>query len=147
MSIAHYNLNSGMLTEPRLAVSSLPVIDLEQRLFKKMRRSGLLIGLSFEGEQLKLVLFGTLNRAATASFKEFVAQLFENSCYEIKVDLSGLGQISGHGLAALTWMTVQAKERKGRVQLCNLQPQVRKLFFEVGVHFMLDLSDYDLVAS
>lgn len=150
MSTTQYDLNGSVLTPARVASISNnnnAVIDLEQRLLAKMRRSGLMVGLSFEADWLTLTLFGSLSRHATASFKEFTGQLLKSGYPRFKIDLKNLEQLDGNGLAVLTWMTVQAHERKGQVVLTNAQPRIRRLMFTVKAQFMLELGDYDLAVG
>lgn len=151
MSTTQYDLmRRGVAQNPVLIVTTPalnPVINLEQHLIAKLRRSGLMVGLSFEGERLKLTLFGVLTRSATSSFKEFVRQIFESGYYRIKVDLTGVERIDGNGLAVLTWMTVRANEGDGLVLIFNPKAAIRNMMLTVGAHFMLELDDYDLVAS
>lgn len=154
MTTTQYDLKRGGIVQKTSLVIPVPetpaispVINLEQRLIAKLRRSGLMIGLSFEGDRLKLTLFGVITRGATSSFKEFLSQIFESGYFWIKVDLSGVERIDGNGLAVLTWMTTQANERNGQVSIYNPKSEVRNLILSVRAQFMLDLGDYDLAAS
>jgi anti-anti-sigma factor len=147
MSTTQYDLKRGVLAQPSVVKGSNPVIDLEQRLLAKLRRNGLMLGLSFEGDILKISLFGVVKRGASWHFKEFVNQIFESGYYRIKVDLSGVEQIDGNGLAVLTWMTLQAQQHKGEVLIHNSRPSIRQVMFSVGAQFMLTFNDYDLAVS
>lgn len=152
MSSTQYDLKRGVLLQPTVMAPSIPaskkpVINLEQRLLAKMERSGLMLALSFDNERLNLYLVGTLSRGAVGHLKEFVSQLFQKGYYQIKVDLNGVTQIDGNGMAALTWMTVHAKERSGQVLICNPRQSVRNLMLAIQAQFMLEISDYELVAS
>jgi len=154
MTTTQYDLKRGGIVQktslavlvPEIPVSN-PVINLEQRLIAKLRRSGLMIGLSFEGDWLKLTLFGVITRGATSSFKEFSSQIFESGYFLIKVDLSGVERIDGNGLAVLIWMTTQASQRSGQVSVYNPKTEVRNVMLAARAQFMLDLGDYNLAAS
>ncbi len=147
MSTTQYDLRRGALLQPVAIVPTKPVINLEQRLLAKMERNGLMLAISFDSERLCLYLVGNLSRGAASHLKEFVGQLFANGYYQIKVDLNGVKQVDGNGVAALTWMTVQAKEHAGQVLICNPRQSVRRLMLAVQAHFMLEISSYELAVS
>jgi len=146
MSTIRYSLVSKIIT-PVSSIAPEPTVTLEQRMFSRLQRSGLMLGVQYEGDSIKITPVGLITRNAATRFKEFVVTLFESGHYQIKVDLSQVKQIDGHGLAVLTWMTVRANEREGQVTISNPLPQVRRLMLAVQAHFMLEVSDYELVAS
>lgn len=146
MSTSHYDLAQGLIS-PVSVLAPEATMMLERQLMSRLQRSGLMLGLAYDGELVKVTPVGLITRNAAMRFKEFVGQLFESGHYLIKVDLSQVKQIDGQGLAVLTWMTVRANERGGRVMISNPLPQVRRLMLAVQAHFLLEVSDYELVAS
>ncbi len=144
MADTRYELNAGVLAQSSGAIVTSDAAHIEERLLLGLRRNGLMVGLGHEGERLRLDLIGKFTRSAVPGFKELTAKFLEKGYSRMTLDMRGLKKLDGNGLAALAWLTVQAREKNGQILLTNLSPAVSRVVLMAHAHFVLEISDYDL---
>jgi len=85
-----------------------------------------------EGQILVIIVSGRLDHAAAESFQEYALRRINEGARSILVDFGGTTFIASMGIRALIVPT-RSFQKRGRLALIGLSPQLRQLFEVVGL--------------
>ena len=92
-----------------------------------------------EGGQL-LRLMGRLDSATAPILEKVLLGLFTAPGARVLVDFAALGYVSSAGLRVVLMAAKQARQLKGRLILCSLQPHVAEVFEMSGFARIIDIA-------
>jgi anti-anti-sigma factor len=71
---------------------------------------------------------GRIDTETHAFFQKKLQPIIDKKAKNVLVDMAGVTYISSAGLSAIFQLMKKLKESGGELLLCNLQPQIRKVF-------------------
>lgn len=71
---------------------------------------------------------GSIDTETHTYFSEKAKPLVDKKARNIVVDMAGVSYISSAGLSAIFSLLKKVRENNGELLLCNLQPQIKKVF-------------------
>jgi len=92
-----------------------------------------------EGNIVFLALEGRLDTLNFSILEKEMTLLLENNRKDIVLDCQDLDYVSSSGLRILLKSLKQADAVKGRLTICNLQPQIIQIFKISGFDHLFDI--------
>ena len=71
---------------------------------------------------------GRIDSETYTLFEKQVEVIYEKRAFNVLLNMAGVNYISSAGLGAVFNMMKRLKESGGELLLCNLQPQIKKVF-------------------
>jgi len=90
--------------------------------------SNLDVSITQDDQTTIIGLSGSADMQEANMFNQHLEKVFEDACYTLIIDLSGLKFTSSMGLGSLIMAHTTCKDNRGRLALVKPQPAVMKLF-------------------
>ncbi len=71
---------------------------------------------------------GRIDSETTPAFQKQIQPIVDKKAKNVLLNMSGVNYISSAGLGAIFSLMKKLKENGGELLLCNLQPQIKKVF-------------------
>ena len=71
---------------------------------------------------------GRIDSETYTVFQKKVQPIIDQKAKNVLINMAGVSYISSAGLSAIFTLMKKVKEQQGELLLCNLQPQIKKVF-------------------